>query len=57
MNSMFAMAAPARHAIATPSPVAIVGVGGVEINFAASARGQHDPIASDRLDVAGFFIE
>ena len=33
------------------------GVGGVEINFPASARGQHDAVASDRLDVAGFFIE
>ena len=57
MNSMLAMTAPARQAIATPSPVAIVGVGRVEINFAASAGREDQPIGSDGFHHAGNFIE
>ena len=54
---MFAMSAPARHAIATPSPVAISGIGRVEINLAATAGRQDQPIGADRFHCAGGFIE
>ena len=57
MNSMLAMTAPARQAIATPSPVAMSGIGRVEINFPAAARGQDEPVGPNGFDFARALIE
>jgi hypothetical protein len=49
---MLATRQPARHAIAMPSPVAVSGVGGVQVDLAGAASGQHRVAGSDGDDPA-----
>ena len=55
-NSMFAMDAPARYAIATPSPVATSGFE-VEVHLAGAAGGEDRRARRDGGDVARVAVE
>ena len=57
MNSMLAIRAFARYAIATPSPVATDGIRGVEVDLPGAASGEQRRLREHRHHLARLLVE